>query len=127
MVEPMLKAAVAQCAAPDPLVEVRSLSVQSDRRPLLRDVSLRIEEGQVFGIIGPSGAGKSTLLRCLNRLVELTPRLRVTGDVLFGGRSIYRSTTPVSCSGCGIWGTCRAGSGRRWWSGSSRRSLSGAR
>jgi phosphate transport system ATP-binding protein len=96
MVEPMLEAAPA--APPDaaqPLLEVRGLSVLGGRRPILRDVSLRIEERQVFGIIGPSGVGKSTLLRCLNRLVELTPGLRVTGDVLLGGRSIYRTSTPV--------------------------------
>jgi phosphate transport system ATP-binding protein len=93
MAEPMLQ--VAPLAATQPLLEARGLTVLSNKRPLLRDVSLRVEEGQVFGIIGPSGAGKSTLLRCLNRLIELTPQLRVTGDVLFGGRSIYRTSTPV--------------------------------
>ncbi len=36
----------------------------------LRNISLRIEKGQVVGLIGPSGAGKSTLIRCINRLVE---------------------------------------------------------
>jgi phosphate transport system ATP-binding protein len=96
MVETMLKVApVLPIAAPQPFLEVRDLSVLSERRPLLRDVSLRIEERQVFGIIGPSGAGKSTLLRCLNRLIELTPNLRLSGDVLLDGRSIYRTTTPV--------------------------------
>ncbi|MBL6737079.1 MAG: phosphonate ABC transporter ATP-binding protein [Litoricola sp.] len=38
----------------------------------LSDISLRIEKGQVVGLIGPSGAGKSTLIRCINRLVEPT-------------------------------------------------------
>ena len=96
MVETMgALAPVLPIAAPQPLLEVRGLSVLSDRRPLLRDISLRIEERQVFGIIGPSGAGKSTLLRCLNRLIELTPQLRISGDVLFGGHSIYRTTKPV--------------------------------
>lgn len=80
---------------PRPCLAVEELSVLSGKHPLLRNISLRIEEQQVFGIIGPSGAGKSTLLRCLNRLIELTPKLRVTGDVLFGGLSIYRTTTPV--------------------------------
>jgi phosphate transport system ATP-binding protein len=96
MVETMLKAApVLPIVASQSLLEVRDLSVFSDRRRLLRDVSLHIEERQVFGIIGPSGAGQSTLLRCLNRLIELTPKLRLTGDVLLEGRSIYRTATPV--------------------------------
>ena len=38
----------------------------------LQDVTLRVPEGQVVGLIGPSGSGKSTLIRCINRLVEPT-------------------------------------------------------
>ncbi len=72
-----------------PLLAVRNLSVMAGARPILRNVSLDIPENQVFGIIGPSGAGKSTLLKCLNRMVDLSPGLRVSGDVLFDGRSIY--------------------------------------
>lgn len=73
----------------DPVLEVRGLSVQAGGRYLLRGVNLKVAENQVFGLIGPSGAGKSTLLKCLNRLIELTPGLRVSGDVLLRGRSIY--------------------------------------
>jgi phosphate transport system ATP-binding protein len=81
--------------APRTCLAVEKLSVLSGKRPLLRNISLQIEERQVFGVIGPSGAGKSTLLRCLNRLIDLSPQLRVTGDVLFGGSSIYRTAKPV--------------------------------
>jgi phosphate transport system ATP-binding protein len=78
-----------------PILEVRSLTVRAGRRIILQDVSLAIRPNQVFGLIGPSGAGKSTLLKCINRLTELTPRLRVTGDVLFHGQSIFdRSVDP---------------------------------
>ena len=49
----------------------------------LQDVSLRIEKGDVYGIIGLSGAGKSTLIRCLARLV--TPS---SGRILFHGNDI---------------------------------------
>src|SRR5947199_10760276 len=95
MVATMKMAPVLPMAIPQPRLAVRNLSVLSGRRPLLRDISLSIEERQVFGIIGPSGVGKSTLLRCLNRLIELTPKLRLSGDVLLDGRSIYRTSTPV--------------------------------
>lgn len=49
----------------------------------LKDVSLSIEEGEVFGIIGMSGAGKSTLVRTLNRLEEVTD-----GTVSFYGQNL---------------------------------------
>ena len=72
-----------------PVMAVRSLSVQAGTRVLLRNVHFDVQRGQVFGIIGPSGAGKSTLLRALNRLTDLIPGLRVSGDVHLHGKSIY--------------------------------------
>ena len=72
-----------------PVLEVRGLCVSFGKRSILRGVNLAIQPRQVFGLIGPSGAGKSTLLKCLNRLIELSPGLRVSGDVLLDGRSIY--------------------------------------
>lgn len=74
---------------PQPILETRDLTVRAGQRELLRNVSLSITPRQAFGIIGPSGAGKSTLLKCLNRLVELTPGLRVSGEVRFHNDSIY--------------------------------------
>ena len=49
----------------------------------LRDVSLDVEEGDIFGIIGLSGAGKSTLVRCINLLEKPT-----SGQVLLDGRDL---------------------------------------
>ena len=70
------------------VLETRGLSVATGRRSLLRSIDLRIEPRRVLGILGPSGAGKTTLLRCLNRLVDLTPQLAVSGEILLHGRSI---------------------------------------
>ena len=49
----------------------------------VKNVSLEIEKGEIFGIIGLSGAGKSTLIRCMNRLETPT-----SGDILIDGESI---------------------------------------
>lgn len=49
----------------------------------VRDVSLTIEEGDIFGIIGYSGAGKSTLVRCINLLEKPT-----SGEVIVEGKNI---------------------------------------
>jgi energy-coupling factor transport system ATP-binding protein len=54
--------------------------------PVLRDLSLEIEEGEFLLVIGPSGAGKSTLLRCLNGLVPHFYGGTVAGEVRVDGR-----------------------------------------
>ena len=54
----------------------------------LRDVSLDVEEGDIFGIIGLSGAGKSTLVRCIN-LLERPDK----GQVLFHGKDLMTMST----------------------------------
>lgn len=77
------------------VLAARGLTVFAGSKRILRDVNLAIRPRQVFGIIGPSGAGKSTLLRCLNRMIDLTPNLRVAGEVLFRGRSIHAPGTDV--------------------------------
>jgi len=74
---------------PAALLRLDTVSVSAGSRRLLSDVSLDIPPNTVHGLIGPSGVGKSTLLRTLNRMVELTPGLRVSGQVWFHGRPIY--------------------------------------
>jgi len=54
----------------------------------LKDVNLDYPEKQVTGMIGPSGCGKSTLLRCLNRMYDLYPGQRATGEVMMGDTNI---------------------------------------
>jgi len=50
------------------MIELTGLSKSFSGKPVLQDINLFIQEGDIFGIIGKSGAGKSTLLRCLNLL-----------------------------------------------------------
>jgi phosphate transport system ATP-binding protein len=72
-----------------PILETHALTVTAGTRTLLRDVNLSVLPRQVFGLIGPSGAGKSTLLKCFNRLIELSPNLKVQGDVRFHGKNVF--------------------------------------
>ena len=65
-------------------------------RQVLRDVSIHIPSRKVTAIIGPSGCGKTTLLRCLNRMIELIPGTRVTGDVFIGDLNIYDKGVDVT-------------------------------
>ena len=80
----------------DFILEARGLSVHAGAKTLIRGVSFAVRPGQVFGIIGPSGAGKSTLLRALNRLTDLIPGLRVSGEVRLHGESVHASGVDVN-------------------------------
>jgi phosphate transport system ATP-binding protein len=55
----------------------------------LTDINLSVKTNSVTAIIGPSGCGKSTLIRCFNRMHELVPEARMSGNVLLDGEDIY--------------------------------------
>jgi phosphate transport system ATP-binding protein len=78
-----------------PIFHVRNLSVHSGRQALLDSVTLEIPQGGVFGLIGPSGAGKSTLMKCFNRMVDLIPGLKVSGQIDFHGSPLYHRSVDV--------------------------------
>ncbi len=57
----------------------------------LKNISLSIPEHQITAFIGPSGCGKSTLLKSLNRMNDLVPECKITGDFLLDGEDVYAS------------------------------------
>jgi phosphate transport system ATP-binding protein len=61
----------------------------------LKGINLKMQARAVTAIIGPSGCGKSTFLRSINRMNELIPGTRSTGDILLDGKSIFASGTDV--------------------------------
>ncbi|MDD1705594.1 MAG: phosphate ABC transporter ATP-binding protein PstB [Methanoregulaceae archaeon] len=62
----------------------------------VKDVSMEIPDKRVTALIGPSGCGKSTLIRCFNRMNDLVPGVRITGQIDFRGENIYgRGADPV--------------------------------
>lgn len=71
------------------IIEVKNLSVESERQKILSSVNLSIQENAINTIVGPSGSGKSTLIRTFNRLTDLYPKLKKNGEVLFHGKDIY--------------------------------------
>ncbi|TFB19632.1 phosphate ABC transporter ATP-binding protein [Filobacillus milosensis] len=54
----------------------------------LKNINLSINEKEITAIIGPSGCGKSTYLKTLNRMVEMVPSVRTSGDIKYNGKSI---------------------------------------
>ena len=68
---------------------VRNLDLFYGTFQALKRVNLLVQANRITALIGPSGCGKSTLLRCLNRMNDLIPGARVTGEVLLDDQSIY--------------------------------------
>ncbi|MBB2174296.1 phosphate ABC transporter ATP-binding protein PstB [Gluconacetobacter asukensis] len=70
---------------------VRGLDFWYGANHALKGITMDFPARRVTGMIGPSGCGKSTLLRVLNRMYDLYPGQRATGEVLFDGRNILSS------------------------------------
>jgi phosphate transport system ATP-binding protein len=79
-------------ASAAPALAVKDLFVFFGANNVLKNVSLDIQPRAVTAIIGPSGCGKSTFLRSLNRLHELVPEARMTGEIRLFGEDIYAGT-----------------------------------
>jgi phosphate transport system ATP-binding protein len=69
-------------------VTIRNLDFFYGDSRALKSISLPLYQNKVTAFIGPSGCGKSTLLRVLNRMYDLYPNQRATGDVNFDGQNI---------------------------------------
>ena len=73
---------------PDAKVTVRNLEFFYGQTRALKGINLDLRTNHVTAFIGPSGCGKSTLLRVLNRMYDLYPHQRATGEVLLEGQNI---------------------------------------
>lgn len=73
----------------DPLIRASNVSVYYGDHEAIKKVSLVMPRNKVIAMIGPSGCGKSTFLRSINRLNDLIPGCRVTGELSIAGQNIY--------------------------------------
>ena len=62
----------------------------------LKNINLSIDANEVTAFIGPSGCGKSTLLKSINRMNDLVPGCRITGEMLLDGENIYSGKMDVN-------------------------------
>ena len=77
-------------------INVRGLNVSYEGHRVLKDVSFAIPDRRITAIIGPSGCGKTTLLRSLNRLVDSTDGVKVSGEVWVDGTDIFAPGVDVA-------------------------------
>ena len=71
------------------IIETKNVSVFYGDTLAVSDISLGIEREKITALIGPSGCGKTTLLRSFNRMNDLIPIARTSGEILFEGHNIY--------------------------------------
>ena len=77
-------------------MSLRNVAVAFNGRTAVRDCTFDVAKNRVTSLIGPSGSGKTTLLRALNRMHDLTPSAKVTGEILLEGTDIYRGDITVN-------------------------------
>ena len=75
----------------NPKILIKDLNFYYGKFHALKNINLNIPEKKVTAFIGPSGCGKSTLLRTLNRMYELYPKQKATGEVMLDGGNILDS------------------------------------
>ena len=75
---------------------VRNLDLYYGDNHALKSVNMDILENKITAFIGPSGCGKSTFLKTLNRMNDLVPNVKITGDVELDGENIYAPKVDVT-------------------------------
>lgn len=78
------------------IIESRGLNLYYGDNHALKDISIQIPANKITALIGPSGCGKSTFLKTLNRMNDLVPGVRITGEVFYNGENIYGKDVDVT-------------------------------
>ena len=71
------------------IMTAKDLCLWYGENQALKNINLTIPENSITALIGPSGCGKSTFLKTLNRMNDLIPIVKTTGEVFYKGRSIF--------------------------------------
>ncbi len=78
------------------IITVKNLCLWYGSHKALKDININIPDQSITALIGPSGCGKSTFLKTLNRMNDLIPDVKITGDVRYQGKDIFGADVDVS-------------------------------
>ena len=78
------------------IMTAKNLSLWYGETHALKDINIAIPEKSITALIGPSGCGKSTFLKTLNRMNDLIPTVKITGEVCYNGRNIFDKDVDVN-------------------------------
>ena len=77
-------------------ISVKDLCLWYGSAQALKNISISIPEKSITALIGPSGCGKSTFLKTLDRMNDLIPGVKITGQVEYGGQDIFAPSVDVN-------------------------------
>ena len=75
----------------NPIITVRDMNLWYGQTQALKNINIDIPEKSITALIGPSGCGKSTFLKALNRMQDLVPGVKITGDLRYEGQNIFEA------------------------------------
>ncbi|KSU86606.1 phosphate ABC transporter ATP-binding protein [Priestia veravalensis] len=75
--------------------KTKGLNLWYGENQALKNIDLDIHENEVTAIIGPSGCGKSTYIKTLNRMVEMSPNVKTSGEIEYRGQNIFNKSYRV--------------------------------
>ena len=78
------------------LITVQDMCLWYGPTQALKNISIRIPEKSITALIGPSGCGKSTFLKTLDRMNDLIPTVKITGEVKYRGQNIFDPSVDVN-------------------------------
>lgn len=78
------------------MITVNDLCLWYGSSQALKNISIEIPDRAITALIGPSGCGKSTFLKTLNRMNDLIPGVKITGQVFYNGENIYSPEQDVN-------------------------------
>jgi phosphate transport system ATP-binding protein len=93
---PVASHAKADVSKLTPKISIKNLEFFYGDSRALKGISLSLYANKATAFIGPSGCGKSTLLRILNRMYDLYPGQRATGEVMFDGDNLLRDDQDIN-------------------------------
>lgn len=77
-------------------IKVDNLNLYIGKQHILKDVNIEIPENKLTVILGPSGCGKTTLLKCMNRLTDLYPDVKINGSIFIDNEDVLHTKTDVT-------------------------------
>ena len=78
------------------IISVKDMCLWYGEHQALKNINIEISEKSITAFIGPSGCGKSTFLKTLNRMNDLIPSVKITGDVRYDGADIFSREVDVN-------------------------------
>jgi len=76
-------------------IKVKNLNLYINKKHILKNIDINIPKNKITVILGPSGCGKTTLMKCLNRLTDLYPEMKVSGKIFIDNEEILNKRNDI--------------------------------